>query len=259
MMSNRVQRSKVFEFTNGLLGKTSDMILASIYFSLEFASAGYGKGWKAAERAHLDLLKFNSATLAQAFRRLRKKGLIQSLREQVTTPRITEEGRKRLKAIIPVYDADRIWDGRVYLVTYDLPRTKNYQRNLLRDYLKKIGCGMLQESVWLTPYNPKELIEEFVGRYKLESELAIVSSLGKDGTVGERQLPELVEEVYNLPQLNSRYREFLDEAKKGKSSKEKLLFAYLSILKDDPQMPFELLPDDWFGDDAHKVFQKLTK
>ena len=34
---------------------------------------------------------------------------------------------------------------------------------------------------------------------------------------------------------------------------------YLSILKRDPQLPFKLLPGNWFGDEAFYLAQKVRK
>ncbi len=117
---------------------------------------------------------------------------------------------------------------------------------------------MLQQSVWLTPYNPTELIREFSEERDLE-DLILVSSLGKDGTIGEMELAELMEKVYHLEKLNYRYQELLIEAEDKRVDKERLVFLFLSILKDDPQLPFELLPEDWVGERAYRFFQKITQ
>ena len=144
-------------------------------------------------------------------------------------------------------------DGRIYLVTYDLPVQKNNLRNELRDFLKTIGCGLLQESVWLTPYNPTKLLEAFTRKNNLAGDLILVSSLGKDGTVGGMDLPDLLEKVYHLSEVNENYRNFLESPML--ESKDKIVFKYLSILRGDPQLPFKLLPEDWLGEKAYRLFQ----
>ncbi|MBU1327173.1 hypothetical protein KKB64_04890 [Patescibacteria group bacterium] len=32
---------------------------------------------------------------------------------------------------------------------------------------------------------------------------------------------------------------------------------YLSILRDDPQLPFQLLPDNWLGLKAYQLYRKI--
>src|SRR3989337_1644773 len=99
-------------------------------------------------------------------------------------PEITKEGRKRLRRLIPRYDEKRVWDGRMHLVTYDIPERRYSDRQLLRMYLKKIGCGRLQDSVWITPYNPVDIIRAFVEKHDLAGTV-IVSDMGDGGAIGE--------------------------------------------------------------------------
>lgn len=250
---------KVRQISEGILSKVVDLALVSAYFGLEFSTAGYGKGFRAVERIGEDLSKFNHESLKLAFSRLRRKGLIESVKNTLILPEITEEGKRRIKDIIPHYDKRRVWDKKIYMIIYDFPRKENNKRNIFRDFLKKIGCGMLQESVWITPYNPNELIKEFIESHNFYEDLIIVSSIGKDGTIGRMELPDLMERVYNLSNLNERYRDFLAETKNVSSDRTNLIFSYLVILSVDPQIPFELLPDEWMGDKAYEIFVRLSK
>lgn len=250
---------KVLEVSEGLLSKAVDLVLVSLFYGLEFGMGGYSKTKMAGERAAGVFSEINYATLKRAVSHLKRRGLIKSVIEGSKGPEITIQGRQRLRSTLPVYDAKRVWDKRIYLVIYDLPVSRNRLRNKLRGFLKRIGCGVLQESVWVTPYNPKRLVEEFVHNNNLDEGLVIVSSLGKDGTIGDMNLSELMGMVYNLSKLNGRYDKFLDEAKGKKLTRERAIFAYNSILIDDPQLPFELLSKDWKGDSAYFMFRRLVK
>lgn len=247
--------------TKNLISSFADAVLVGIFYGFEFASHGKGGAnyWSASYRAEKDLDKFNHDTIARALRYIRRKGLVQGIKEKISQDKITENGRKRLESILPSYDSVRAWDGILYLVTYDVPVSHNKERNNLRNFLKRIGCGMLQESLWVTPYNPKSLIREFVDESHLGGTI-LVSQLGRDGSVGEMELPELLEGVYKLSDLNRRYQEFIENHSDGKvSSKWGLIFDFLSILEDDPQLPFKLLPENWLGDQAYNLFKKLLK
>lgn len=235
------------------LEKSVDIVLVSLFYNLELALHSRSEWWKLDEKVGADFEKVNYETIKRAFNYLRRKGLIQFSKEKKSLPKITEAGKKKLNSILPRYDDRRIWDGRIYMITYDLPIKKNKERNYLRVFLRKIGCGLLQKSVWITPYNPTQLLEEFVKERDLE-DLILVSSLGKDGTIGGMELPDLIERVYQLSRTNREYLEFINDAQKGKTSKDQLVFRYLSILSGDPQLPFALLPDWWVGDKAYHNF-----
>lgn len=84
----------------------------------------------------------------------------------------------------------------------------------------------------------------------------LVSDIGKDGSVGDEKIEDLLIRVYHLDNLNNRYKEFIGSCQKGAKVGVNLYFSYLSILRDDPQLPFPLLPKWWKGDVAYNLFNK---
>lgn len=88
----------------------------------------------------------------------------------------------------------------LYLVSYDIPTKVNASRDLLRLYLRSIGCGLLQESLWLAPYNPGQLLEEYSREHRIAGTI-LVSRLGHDGSVGQEKLDALLARVYRLDDL----------------------------------------------------------
>lgn len=260
-MGQREITEKIRGLSEGIFSSVVDLVLFSIYFGFEFASAGYSaKSWKSTEKALEDLSELNYLTIRRGLYYLKQKGFVKTIKqvvgEEITLPRITKEGKQRLKALIPSYREKRTWDGRIYLITYDIPINNNAQRDSLRDFLKKIGCAALQKSIWISPYNPKQLIKDFVRENNLDENLILISSLEKEGTIGNTTLPRLLNQIYKLEELNERYKAFLNLVGKGViKTKEQIAFSYLAILRDDPQIPFELLPPGWKGDKAYQVFK----
>ena len=229
-VSKRELKRKVLRVSDGVLSRVIDLTLISIAYGFEASIGGYSNVGLAYGKAEKDLGELNSETIKNSLYQLKRKGFIQTAREGFLLPKITEEGKKRIEGVLPKYDDKRVWDGRVYIITYDLPRDRNNERNILRSFLKKIGCGSLQYSVWMTPYNPNILIEDFINERNLENEFILISSLGKDGTIGNKNLPELIDMVYDLSGLNSRYAEFIQKYEKRKFlSKDQLVFSFLSI------------------------------
>lgn len=250
--------SRVLKATEGLIATATDLTLALIFYQFEIGLGGartlYGVQ-RAGERTMDVLVEVNYKSIKRALRELKRRGLVKSIKSSLMEPEITAAGIKRIKQLFPEYQKKRPWDGNIYLVTYDIPIERNRERNLLREFLKKSGCGLLQESIWVTPYNPTKIVRQFVDERNLEGTV-IVSVLGKDGSIGDMSLEELIENIYHLEELNERYRQFLGEYQ-GRLLESELLFHYLSVLQDDPQLPFELLPDWWLGDEAYTLFTKL--
>ena len=202
------------------------------------------------------LQKVNHHTLSATWYQLTKKRLLTyNKRRGIFTAEITDFGKKRLLQKFPVYHQKRPWDKKIYLVTYDIQSKANTKRDKLRGFLNKIGCKMIQESTFLTPYNPRQLINDFDNKYKIPGTI-IVSDVGQDGGVGETDIKDLLVKLYSLEKLNDRYKNFIKNARK-QNDKRMLLFEYLSILKDDPQLPFALLPNEWSGNNAYKIYEKL--
>lgn len=254
-MPSHPYRDKVLEASNGFISTLSDYLLIQLYFGLEMMVGGHGRNvYRASEAAWEDFF----AGKAQGKRTLYslKAGGLVSYSDTESDIRITKAGLRRLRSVLPFYDEKRIWEGKLYLVTYDIPEEKKHHREVLRRYLKKIGCGMLQLSVWITPYDPRGTLRGFVTRSGLEG-MVIVSDVGKDGSVGGEDIKSLVSKVFNLNELNERYLAFISNYKKGNySPKSRSVFEYISILDDDPQLPFALLPEGWAGDEAHNIYTK---
>ena len=248
----------VAEFSEGFLSKTVDLLLVSIYFGFEFSAAGYGNGWRAEAKSNEVLSELNYKTLKRAAKHLKQKGLVKTLKEKLELPEITEEGKLKIEHTIPKYNKSRRWDGSIYLITYDIPTKHNAQRNLLRGFLRRIDCAPFQQSVWVTAYNPKKKIKDFVEEHNLQG-FVVVSSLGRDGAIGDAEVGEIIKEVYRLDNLNKRYKDFIVKAGMASQPKHSLVFSYLSILKQDPQLPYDLLPQKWLGTHAHEVFERITK
>lgn len=252
----------IAQASEGVISTVVDATLLLLFLSAEFGGGGRpgpGGVWRAYDKAYEDWGAINYESIKRALYKLGKQGLAKtSGRGDHLRAKITKKGRERLKAKVPFYDEERAWDGKVHLVTYDVPEEQKTDRDVLRDYLKKIGCGMLQKSVWLTVYDPSEVLREFIESRGLSGSV-LISSMGKDGSVGRKSFKELVAEVYDLDDLNDRYEGYLRQySVKKKFFGSAAIFDFLSILQDDPQLPFELLPDDWSGSRAYNLFRKIS-
>jgi DNA-binding transcriptional regulator PaaX len=259
-MRNPKLREAVEDLSYGLLSTSINLSLSLIHFSTLAFSGRKSPAtiWKAAEEAS-NLTGINKSSLKHSFWKAKHKGLLKRKRKhgkEIWT--LTRLGRKRLTSELPIYQKQRPWNGRLYLITYDIPEEMHYQRNSLRKQLKKLGAGMFQHSVYIMFWDPTKVLRTLIKQQSLKGQV-IVSDTGTDGSIGEIDIDELIWKVFKLEELNTRYEKFLTLVKEKTLNTTKLAFHYLTILKNDPQLPFELLGPNWLGTKAYNKFRKLTK
>lgn len=256
-MRRQKLRESIEDFSFGVISTTVNLALSLAVFGSEFLTAtSPGSVWRAAE-ASTRAPRIEKDALKGALWRAQNKGLlIRKSKRGKEYWEATEQAKARLRSELPLYFTHRPWDKRVYVILYDIPEEKRQDREQLRQMLRKIGSAPLQQSTYLMLWNPTALLREFISQRGLQGTL-IVTDTGTDGSLGEKNLDELIWEVFNLEDLNQRYKTFLQESTVKTTRLDQLAFLYLSILKDDPQLPFELLPPTWTGDKAHEIFQKI--
>lgn len=239
----------ILKLSEGLVARAIDIVLIGIFYFIETAPYTSGSLPQKLSRVERDLQSVNYETLRQAALRAKEKGwLSQDLK-------ITARGKKRLESILPQFENPKKWDGSWYIVTYDIPESKKKLREILRENLKKLGFGELQKSVWVCPYNFLGEVEKIVKEYNLLSYviLAISDKLGREPS------KVLANRIWNLEKLNEGYSKFVKEANSKRISRTKIIFSFLFILKKDPQLPKELLPSDWQGKKAYKIYRRIYK
>lgn len=204
---------------------------------------------------------FDPSQLKNAWQNLKRKGLIETIKDKKYEIKITKDGIQRINRDIVVYKEKRPWNKRIYLISYDIEETQRNQRDKFRKYLIEIGCASIQFSLYLAIYNPRGLLKAWLNDHPLAGDV-IASDLGPSGSLGDHSLTEILSSAYNLNKINSEYATFLEKfpssVEKDPSAKIQAAFLYQSILKKDPQLPFELLPDWWSGDRAYRRFKSIT-
>lgn len=161
---------------------------------------------------------------------------------------------------------NRKWDGRWRVILFDVPTSKNAQRERLRRYLRGRGFGYLQNSVWVTPDSVEEERAVLIGG-KIDVESLIF--LEARPCAGESN-EEIVAGAWDFERINrgySRYLKILDERVTGclaaaSAARELLNWgrkereAWLGAVKHDPLLPEGLLPAGYLG---RKAWQKRMK
>lgn len=241
---------RVSEYTSGIATSASDLMLFAIKYTLDLQDAGS------------DIAEIGFSSLKRSLTHLKSKGLVTENHDMPTGFDLTEEGQSEILRITPSYDEQRNWDGKVYLINYDLPVTKNTVRNAFRDFIKDgLNCGMLQHSLWLTCYDPREKLMKYISENDLSRELVIVSAVNLETEMYPYQIPGLINQSFNLSDLNSKYQWYVGEAESTEKpiSRSQKIFKFLQVLKHDPQVPYDLIPENWAGYRAYEIFKEAVQ
>ena len=235
---------KVLKITGGIFSSLVDLALWNIFYFYEVGPIGHPAQLRKAEfLATRNLEGFNCLTLKRAIYRARSRGWI---KEDLT---LTKEGKERLEGFIPIYFGKKKWDGNWYLVSYDISERRRIIRNILRDNLKRLGFGKVHASLWVSPFNFLGEVEKIVKDYSLSPFviLAISNQLGRE------ESKYLANRIWKLGEINEKYQDLIQKTQD--ESLENLIFEYLAILNKDPQLPSELLPEDWLGEETYLNFK----
>jgi phenylacetic acid degradation operon negative regulatory protein len=183
---------------------------------------------------------------------------------------VLEDGRKRIWRTGVV---NRNWDGRWTLVGFSLPEDWRRERHDLRSRLIWAGFGPLQNGLWVAP--------------GLVDVAAVVAGLGLEAHIrvfGGSVLPptevrDVLEQAFDVPAMAARYQAFLDrwdttggagaaaatgcpDAAAGLPddlARQLVLHSdWLELVRRDPHLPAEHLPEGWPAMRAEAVFRDLA-
>lgn len=136
---------------------------------------------------------------------------------------------------------------------------------LVSDILVGNKFGMVSKNLWICPYSGFSAFAKVMSTDKSQSGVMVFES---------RPLlnnKALANTVWRTEDLGAKYAEFLAEmvaeaqGLKGKPVDDSLPFLHrfenhlIEIIKDDPQLPLETLPDDWQGIEAARAFKEIRE
>jgi len=154
------------------------------------------------------------------------------------------------------------WDGYWRIIAYDIPEKYKKTRYLLQQELQTLGFGMMQKSIYISPHDLAEDIQEYLESNHL-SDFAFVSVAKRIFGKSNRTLAW---EVWNLEKLEEKYEEWIENSQIFRQKKNRtyqqfkeIQNRFVEILYQDPFLPKELCFDNWAGEKAVKEFKTLLK
>lgn len=236
-----------------------------------------GEAWTGSLIEFLALFGLSGQAVRSTLSRMTHKGWLKSRRTSrysfySLTPKcieLLEEGAQRIYQ--PRSDP---WDGRWHLLTYSIPESKRHLRRKLRRRLLWLGFGSLNHGTWISPRDLRTEVEEIVHDLELCPYVDFFDGEHRGCSSEE----EIVTNCWNLKRLNRYYAEFINRFEPLYLEQETRMLAGESLdpqdcfihrfmlIHDyrlspyvDPNLPLELLPADWFGGKATKLFQEYRQ
>lgn len=242
----------------------------------------YNSGWAwTNDLLHLlDILGVTDRAARTTLSRMKKRGWFETERagrqsRYILTEAgraIIDEGDKRIFESPLTY-----WDGTWYTVVYSLPEEKRQLRDELRKKLSWFGFGQLAPGTWISPHDRRPEIESIIDELGVRRYTSLFASRNLEMVSNA----ELVSRCWDLSELEQEYAEFVarwssEVGQTGRSPQSgadsstaqlqarfikrfQITFDFQPFPRKDPNLPLDLLPDDWQGHEARRIFRELRE
>jgi phenylacetic acid degradation operon negative regulatory protein len=186
--------------------------------------------------------------------------------------RLTAEARKKVSHYerLIYYPWDKPWDGDWTLVFTGTQGIKAPQRAILRKRLSWLGYGIIAPNVYGHPTAPIDATQAVFSAMGLTDKVVVLRASNYDPRYG-LGTKEMVRQCFSLSALEKQYTAFIKKfaplakalennpAVAGEDPQHcfmlriMLIHHYRRILLQDPELPLELLPDSWIGQQAQTL------
>jgi phenylacetic acid degradation operon negative regulatory protein len=153
------------------------------------------------------------------------------------------------------------WDGTWTLLGFSLPESWQRQRHELRSRLLWAGFGPLQGGLWIAPSGADLTV--VAGDPDLAAHLRVFTARALPPT----DVDALVRDAWDLDAVAARYRGFLERweapgrrPRLPDSLAQQLALQtdWLQVIRRDPRLPVQHLPEGWPADRAQDLFYALN-
>lgn len=206
--------------------------------------------------------------------RMARKGWLRTERRgRLSFYDLTGRGRQLLER-----DAQRIyhpprdasWDGTWTMVAYSIPEEQRELRDRFRTRLTWLGFGSLGGGLWICPHEVEGPVAEYAREFGLADHVAVFHAARLSPSVVER----IVDRCWDLDAIHERYMAFVwrHEPEHRASARAledgtllpevafvrrfELIHEYRDFPLVDPYLPRALLPENWGGDRAARLFEE---
>jgi phenylacetic acid degradation operon negative regulatory protein len=163
------------------------------------------------------------------------------------------------------------WDGNWNIVTYSIPEKTRETRDIFRRELAWLGYGPLSEATWVSPYDMTKEVNELAEKLNIRNCVQIFSA--KQG--GSAHPTSIINWCWDLDKIHEKYRDFVEKYQNKLKDHQKrlqageviepgecfverfhLIHEYRRLPFYDPDLPIELLPENWLRPQAANLFNE---
>ena len=163
------------------------------------------------------------------------------------------------------------WNGKWNIVVYSVPEKRREARDRLRLELNWMGYGPLSEATWISPYDQTKEVEELADKLQIKDCIQIFRA----DHVVSTDPKEIVSRCWDLEKIHDRYATFImkyrpklenhltrirygEDLQPSECFVERfnLIHEYRKLPFLDPDLPRELLPDNWLRPEAAALFDR---
>jgi len=232
----------------------------------EFVLPSGGSVWTTTMVYGLLALDVSERNARQAIARSGEQGIIRvERRGRLARWHLTEQGTTLLtmgaQRIYGLGAKNDSWDRRWLVVICSVPETQRSTRHQFRNQMRFEGFGFIAPGIAVSPHLDRE-----------DASNRILRSLGLDtdaitftATKGSLTLDaDVLASTWELDTLATAYQAFIDESdRRAPQTELEALTATVQMVDSwrkfpfvDPELPTQLLPDDWVGGRAQDTFNE---
>lgn len=131
------------------------------------------------------------------------------------------------------------WDRKWRIIIFDIPESQRKKRAKVRKILTKFNFGRLSNSIYISPFDNLKLVEEKIKDLGRNIRVFVFEA----SAIGNEKETALI--AFNLKELSGKYKSWLRKVKDPGQEIDILVSYYDRVLRSDPALPLDLLPDNW--------------
>lgn len=212
--------------------------------------------------ALVDLLgcfEVSEAGARAAIQRLAHRGFLVAAREgrqtaYAVSPRVLAKLDTSSRLIFePPFRFD--WDGQWTVVAFTMPEVPQASQRSFRDALRKSGFGSLYDAVWVSPRDQVHRALDLAAESGVTHVIALTAS-----ELSGLSPKAAIQSLFDLVGLRREYESFLRDwpeesaataSNRALVTRTNIMAEWRQIVRRDPSIPRQLLPDDWPAIEAY--------
>lgn len=199
-------------------------------------------------------------TLRKEFSILKNKGFFDyKTYYNKKVPVLSADGRLAISPVL-AYRKYGLWDGKWRIVVFSVSEHDRKCKNLFVGKLNELKFKKIFKGVYIGPHPVLSIVSKYANELGLRQKCVLFETDKID------QGTKTIQRIWNIDEINKKYGQFIEFANnKLAGAKEywaltakEVEKVFISIYNEDAHLPVEFLPKSWQGDEAYKLFKKIS-